>query len=223
MTGNPVRAEMLAVDRAAGGVDARRRLGVPDDRRLLVVYGGSLGAERLNRATADACRRWGGRGDLAVRHVLGDRDWERSGGVCVPAAGRRLLYQPVRYENDLPTCLAAADLVVARAGASTVAELTAVGVPSLLVPLPGAPGDHQSANARRLAAAGAAAVCADAELDGARLVALVDELLADPAAAGAHGGGRRRPRPAGRRRRRGRPRRGPRPPPAPDSPAGPGR
>ena len=116
VTGNPVRTEMLAVDRAADGADARRRLGVPDDRRLLVVYGGSLGAEHLNRATADACRRWGGRGDLAVRHVLGDRDWERSGGACVPAAARRLLYQPVRYEDDLPTCLAAADLVVARAG-----------------------------------------------------------------------------------------------------------
>jgi UDP-N-acetylglucosamine--N-acetylmuramyl-(pentapeptide) pyrophosphoryl-undecaprenol N-acetylglucosamine transferase len=179
VTGNPVRAEMLAADRAAGGAGARRRLGVPDGRRLLLVYGGSLGAERLNRATVDACRRWAGRGDLAVRHVLGDRDWARARGARAALAGQPLLYQGVRYEDDLPTCLAAADLVVARAGASTVAELTAVGVPSLLVPLPGAPGDHQTANARRLAAAGAAVACADAELDGARLVVLVDELLAD--------------------------------------------
>lgn len=196
LTGNPVRTEMLAVHRPADGAGARRRLGVPDGRRLVLVYGGSLGAERLNRAAAEACRRWSERDDLAVRHVLGDRGWGRQQAPCAAPDRPGLLYQPVRYEDDLPTCLAAADLVVARAGASTVAELTAVGVPSLLVPLPGAPGDHQTANARHLEAVGAAVVCADGELDGARLVALVDELLADPArldrmAAAAAGLGRR--------------------------------
>jgi len=181
VTGNPVRAEMLAVDRAADGAGARRRLGVPEGRRLVLVYGGSLGAERVNRAAAGACGRWRDRVDLAVRHVVGDRDWERFFASCSVPSTSGLRYQIVRYEDDLPTCLAAADLVVARAGASTVAELTAVGVPSVLVPLPGAPGDHQTANARRLSDAGAAVVCPDADLDGARLVALVDGLLADPA------------------------------------------
>ena len=196
VTGNPVRAEMLAVDRAIDGPDARRRLDVPDGRRLVLVYGGSLGAERVNRAAADACGLWRDRDDLAVRHVLGDRDWERLGASRPTAPASGLRYQPVRYEDELPTCLAAADLVVARAGASTVAELTVVGVPSVLVPLPGAPGDHQTANARRLSDAGAAVVCADGDLDGPRLVALVDGLLADPPrldrmAAAAAGLGRR--------------------------------
>jgi UDP-N-acetylglucosamine--N-acetylmuramyl-(pentapeptide) pyrophosphoryl-undecaprenol N-acetylglucosamine transferase len=89
-------------------------------------------------------------------------------------------YRPVRYEDRMPLLLAAADLLVCRAGATTVAELTAVGAPALLVPLPGAPGDHQTANARVVADAGGAVLVADGVLDGARLVADVDALLADP-------------------------------------------
>jgi UDP-N-acetylglucosamine:LPS N-acetylglucosamine transferase len=75
--------------------------------------------------------------------------------------------------------LSAADVAVQRAGASTVSELTVVGVPAVLIPLPGAPGDHQAANARRLAEAGAAVVIRDDELDAARLSAQLDALLGD--------------------------------------------
>jgi UDP-N-acetylglucosamine--N-acetylmuramyl-(pentapeptide) pyrophosphoryl-undecaprenol N-acetylglucosamine transferase len=75
---------------------------------------------------------------------------------------------------------AAADLLICRAGASTVAEIVAVGIPSVMVPLTGAPGDHQTANARSLERAGAAVMVADPELDGARIVAEVDRLLDDP-------------------------------------------
>ena len=79
----------------------------------------------------------------------------------------------------MATVYAAADLVVSRAGATTVAELAAVGMPAVLVPLPGAPGDHQTANARRLEAAGGAVLVSDGELDATRLVAEVDALLED--------------------------------------------
>ena len=75
---------------------------------------------------------------------------------------------------------AAADVMVGRAGASSVAELAVVGVPSVLIPLPGAPGDHQTANARRLEAVGAAVVIPDAECDAARLGAELDAILSDP-------------------------------------------
>jgi UDP-N-acetylglucosamine--N-acetylmuramyl-(pentapeptide) pyrophosphoryl-undecaprenol N-acetylglucosamine transferase len=75
--------------------------------------------------------------------------------------------------------LGAADVAVQRAGASTVSELAVAGVPAILVPLPGAPGDHQSANAHRLAAAGAAVVIPDDELDAARLATELDRLLGD--------------------------------------------
>jgi len=180
VTGNPVRAEILAVDRSsAGRTAARTGLGLPDDRRLVAVFGGSLGALRLNNAVLGALGTWAERDDLSVRHVVGERDWALVTGrvPALPAGG--LVYQPVRYDDERELSLAAADLVVSRAGGNTVAELAAVGMPSVLVPLPGAPGDHQSANARYLSEAGAAILVPDDLLSAARLLGEVDGLLAD--------------------------------------------
>ncbi len=183
VTGNPVRPEILAVDRSpAGRAAARVALGLPEGRRVLCVFGGSLGALRLNTAVFGALAAWAARGDLAVRHVVGERDWsmvgERADGDALRAG---VFYQPVRYDNQRELSLGAADLVVSRAGGNTVAELAAVGVGSVLVPLPGAPGDHQTANAQALVDGGAAVLVADAGMTAARLVADVDLLLGDPA------------------------------------------
>ena len=181
LTGNPVRPEVLAVDRSHGRDDARRTLGVPLSRRMVAVFGGSLGARRINEATFAAATRWAPRSDLAVRHIVGRRDWPmvEASAPALPDDG--LMYEPVEYEERMDLVLAAADLAVCRAGATSVAELAVVGLPAVLVPLPGAPGDHQTANARHQADAGAAVLVSDAELDGARLAAEVDALLADPA------------------------------------------
>jgi UDP-N-acetylglucosamine--N-acetylmuramyl-(pentapeptide) pyrophosphoryl-undecaprenol N-acetylglucosamine transferase len=89
-------------------------------------------------------------------------------------------YRLVGYEPAMPDLLAAGDLVIARAGASTVAEFAAIGVPSILVPLPGSPGDHQTKNASGFQAAGAAVMVADAECTGEKLAEAVAPLLADP-------------------------------------------
>ena len=184
VTGNPVRPEILAVDRSPGGrAAARLALGLPEERRVLAVFGGSLGALRLNTAVFGALASWSGRDDLAVRHVVGERDWSMV-GERASAAGA-VFYQPVRYDNQRELSLAAADLVVSRAGGNTVAELAAVGVPSVLVPLPGAPGDHQTANARALVDGGAAVLVADVDMTAARLVADVESLLGDPGRLGA--------------------------------------
>ncbi|MPY95225.1 MAG: undecaprenyldiphospho-muramoylpentapeptide beta-N-acetylglucosaminyltransferase [Acidimicrobiia bacterium] len=180
VTGNPVRPEVLAVDAAADRAPARAALGVGEDRFLVVVFGGSLGARRLNMAAAEARELWRDRQDLALRHLVGDRDWPEFEASQAAPAGGRLQYVAVPFEEDMPRALVAADLVVCRAGASSVAELCAVGVPAVLVPLPGAPGDHQTANARVLAEAGAALLVPDAELDGARLAAVVESLLSRP-------------------------------------------
>jgi undecaprenyldiphospho-muramoylpentapeptide beta-N-acetylglucosaminyltransferase len=192
VTGNPVREEVRAVDRSAAGRRAARdALGLPLDRSVVVVFGGSLGARRINQAVLDALPAWTDRSDLTVYHVVGERDWELvTSSVPAPigagaasganAQAQALDYHPVRYEDRMPLLLAAADLFVCRAGATTVAELTTVGAPSVLVPLPGAPGDHQTANARVVADAGGAVLVADALLDGPRLVAEVDALLAEP-------------------------------------------
>jgi UDP-N-acetylglucosamine--N-acetylmuramyl-(pentapeptide) pyrophosphoryl-undecaprenol N-acetylglucosamine transferase len=185
VTGNPVRPEILAVDRsAAGRAAARAALGLPADRRVLAVFGGSLGALRLNTAVLGALEPWGGRHDLALRHVVGERDWSMVTGrvgeePSTGASGGGLFYQPVRYDDQRELSLAAADLVVSRAGGNTIAELAAVGMPSVLVPLPGAPGDHQTANAAALGGAGAAVVVRDAEMTATRLVQEVEALLGD--------------------------------------------
>jgi UDP-N-acetylglucosamine--N-acetylmuramyl-(pentapeptide) pyrophosphoryl-undecaprenol N-acetylglucosamine transferase len=95
--------------------------------------------------------------------------------------GDTLGYQLLRYEDRMPELYAATSIAVCRAGATTVAELAAAGVPSILVPLPGAPGDHQTRNAQALVDVGAAVLVPDAECTGARLAAVLEPLLADPA------------------------------------------
>jgi len=180
LTGNPVRQEVQGVNREGSRSAARAALGVEDGRRMIAVLGGSLGAVQINRAVFEAVRRWADRGDLAVRHVVGRRDWQELAHLRPDLSGAALDYRAVPYEDDMPGVYAAADLVVGRAGASSVAELAVVGLASVLVPLPGAPGDHQTANASQLAALGGAVLVPDPEMDGSRMVAEVEKLLGVP-------------------------------------------
>lgn len=180
LTGNPVRDEVQSVDRARDRSAARSALGLSSERRLVVVAGGSLGAARINRAAFEAARRWSDRDDLAVHHVVGRRDWQELANLRPDLSEASLEYRAVEYEEDMPGLYAAADLVVGRAGASSVAELAVVGLPSVLIPLPGAPGDHQTANAAGLVAAGGAVMVPDDELDGTRMVTEVGGLLDNP-------------------------------------------
>ncbi len=176
LTGNPVRAEVLAVDRSpAGRAAAKAALGLPLERVVIGVSGGSLGARRLNGAVRDLAEAWSERTDVAIHHAVGRRDWS---SFTSPAPGR-LHYRAVEYEDRMDLVLTAADLWVGRAGGSTCAELGVAGVPAVLVPLPGAPGDHQTANARAMASAGAAVVLADADCTGARLAEVLEPLLVD--------------------------------------------
>jgi len=200
VTGNPVRRAVREVaesgDRARYRSEARATLGI-NDHPFVVVFGGSLGARRINQALVRAVQDWAG-GPVVVEHVVGSRGWMEglAGGVSVGATPERAVapapgveYRAVEYEVDMPTVLCAADLVVCRAGATSVAELSALGVPSILVPLPGAPGDHQTANARYLEDAGGALLIPDLELDGDRLGVEMAALLTDVGrlAAMAHG------------------------------------
>jgi UDP-N-acetylglucosamine:LPS N-acetylglucosamine transferase len=179
VTGVPVRADMARLQRGpAERRQARRRLGLPEQARVVAVSGGSLGSRRINQATVELARLWSGRQDVAIRHVVGRRDWERFRSAGPPAGS--LVYQQVPYEEDMASLYAAADIAVQRAGANTVAELALAGVPSVLVPLPGSPGDHQGANARAMAVAGGAVVVADGDLDGARLAQELETLFAEP-------------------------------------------
>ena len=187
LTGNPVRGEVQRVNRDNDRSGARASLEIGEGRRLVVVAGGSLGAARINRAAFEAVRHWADREDLAVHHVIGRRDWKELAHLRPDLSHAALDYNAVEYEMDMPKVYAAADLVVGRAGASSVAELAVVGLPSVLVPLPGAPGDHQTANAAHLAAVGGAVMVPDAEMDGTRMVDEVESLLKVPGLLGAMG------------------------------------
>ena len=167
VVGNPVRAELFAAPRQPRA----------DGRTQLLVFGGSLGALSINRATVAAAERWSDRSDLAIHHVVGRRDWPT---LERPAATGALAYEAVEYEDDMPGQLARADLVVCRGGSGTLFELAATGRPALIVPSLVTTGGQQLANAERVAATGGAVVVRDDELDGDRLVAEVDALLADP-------------------------------------------
>jgi len=169
VTGNPVRSEVSATRRA------------PVTPTLVAVVGGSLGAGRLNDAALDLYDRWRTRADVAVHHITG----QRNEAACRErlAALRRpddlLDYELVGYEEHMERIYAGAAVLVCRAGAVTVAELATTGTPSVLVPLPGAPDDHQTRNARALVDAEAGVLVPDGELDGRRLQVELEGLLAD--------------------------------------------
>lgn len=198
VTGTPVRPELRSLDRSEAGREAARaELGLPSRRQTVVAFGGSLGARRINGAVAALAGRWSERETTSIYHVAGRRDFTQFALKQPPLAGEggergKLDYRVVPFEERMPDLYRAADLCVCRAGAITVAELLLAGVPALLVPLPGAPRDHQTRNAEALVAVGAAVLVPDAECDGERLAREIENLLGDAdrlAAMGAAGRG----------------------------------
>jgi UDP-N-acetylglucosamine--N-acetylmuramyl-(pentapeptide) pyrophosphoryl-undecaprenol N-acetylglucosamine transferase len=177
LTGNPVRSEITGVCRA------EREQRLPGLPVVVAVVGGSLGAARLNEAALGLYERWRPRSDVAVHHVTGPRDLgacrERLDEMRRPDDG--LSYTLVGYEEHMERVYEKAAVLVCRAGAVTVAELAATGTPAVLVPLPGAPNDHQTRNAEALVGVGAAVLVPDAALDAARLDNELAPMVADPA------------------------------------------
>ncbi|HEY4000810.1 MAG TPA: undecaprenyldiphospho-muramoylpentapeptide beta-N-acetylglucosaminyltransferase [Candidatus Xenobia bacterium] len=174
VTGNPVRADILARTRE----DGRRRLDLPADEFCLLVTGASQGARSINEAILQALPLWKDQA-LTVLHLTGKAHHAdiqaRAQGLV---NGGRMTYRPIAYLEDMASAYAAADLVVARAGATTLAEVTSRGLPGVYVPYPFAADNHQEKNARRLEARGAALVLPDREV-GDRLAACVLELCKD--------------------------------------------
>jgi UDP-N-acetylglucosamine--N-acetylmuramyl-(pentapeptide) pyrophosphoryl-undecaprenol N-acetylglucosamine transferase len=179
VTGRPVPRAVLEADPTV----ARRRFGIPEPADCVTIVGGSLGARSINLAAFDAFTRLSRGlphdhvGEPWILHVAGRRDY--------PELRRRWSdqgsperYALIQYEPNLGDVLAAADLVVARAGGS-VMEIAAAGRPAILIPYPQATRDHQTTNARWMADGGAAVVIPDRELTPQRLNAAIAELLAD--------------------------------------------
>ena len=166
-TGVPVRASLTALPPRA---QAAARLGLDPSRRTLLAIGGSLGAARINDAIA-----WfdldGVPAGWQILLLAGARDARRMREECADEPSIHV----VAYLDDPSDAFAVADLIVARAGASTLAELAAVGVPAILVPYPFASDDHQRANALSVVQRGAAIVVDDAALDGPLLAGLLSD------------------------------------------------
>ena len=172
LTGTPVRAEFL---RPLPAPDARLALGLEPGATTIVVFGGSQGARSLNEAVAGLASQGLPQG-WQVLLVSGERDFDGVQRRIAAAGSARV--RVVRYLDDPRPAFAAADLVVARAGASTLAELAATGTPALLVPYPYATDDHQTENAAVVERAGAARVVADRDLSERRLHAELEAALA---------------------------------------------
>ncbi|GAB2988963.1 undecaprenyldiphospho-muramoylpentapeptide beta-N-acetylglucosaminyltransferase [Nocardioides montaniterrae] len=175
--GLPIRRMVSTLDRAALRDEARAFFGLDIERPTLVVTGGSQGAWRLNRAIAGASAALGAAG-VQVLHVVGPKGTEDPEWVEPVRSG--VPYVVVPYVDRMDYALAAADLMVCRAGASSVSEAAAVGVPAIFVPLAIGNGE-QALNAKPVVDAGGALLRADADFDADYVADIVPELANDPA------------------------------------------
>ena len=177
VTGNPVRQSVIRADRAEG----RRNLGIPKDATMLLVFGGSLGARHLNQGVAALKSKLLSRKDLCVIHSTGKGEYDSVVQELALTQDEAARWRVMPYIDRMGEALAAADLVLSRAGASSVAEIAALAVPSMLVPYPFATADHQTTNARYLVDAGAAVLLPDEKIDAPEFEGDLLGLIDDPA------------------------------------------
>lgn len=179
VVGMPVRREFLYGDRAA----ARRELGIGDEPVVLSAFG-SLGAKVMNQTMAELFRLEKQDG-FPFRHIhaTGSFGWEwmpglvKEKGIDLSATDR---IQMVEYFYNMPTLMAAADVIISRAGASTCNEIGAAGLPCILIPSPNVTNNHQEKNARLLEARGGAVVMVEKDTSPEKVYAAINALLADP-------------------------------------------
>lgn len=177
-TGMPLAPALAHMDRVALRAEARSAYGLSDDLVAILVMGGSLGALRLNELALGLAGRWKGRTDVRILLKAG-RDHMESTQRKLAELGAEHLVDAMAFLDRMELAYAAADVAITRAGAGTVAELPAAGLPAVLIPYPHAPGDHQTLNAQPLVNAGAAYVVADAEAQPDRVGPMLEELIED--------------------------------------------
>ena len=178
VTGTPVRGEFSCYTKDS----AKAQLGLPVDQPLVVSVWGSLGAGYMNQVVTDMIPKLRGRNDFRLIHSAGSMYYKKVCETLNETAPDRAAYGvDVReYIYDMPRVMAAADLIMCRAGASTLSELTYMGKPVIIVPSPNVTNNHQEKNARVLERAGGAKVLLEGEFDADSLLTAVGELLTDP-------------------------------------------
>ncbi len=177
LTGLPVRGEMLRADRDF----ARAEMGIKDDEKLILSMGGSLGAKAINEAMVELISAKADEKNCRFLHSMGRY------GLWVPdkleekgvdlASHKNIEIR--EYISDMDRCMSAADMIICRAGASTLSEIEALGKASILIPSPNVAENHQYHNAMALVNNSAALIIEEKDLTGEKIIALADELLKD--------------------------------------------
>jgi UDP-N-acetylglucosamine--N-acetylmuramyl-(pentapeptide) pyrophosphoryl-undecaprenol N-acetylglucosamine transferase len=183
VTGNPVREDILELAGNDDQAAARRHFDLAEDRTTVLIFGGSQGARSLNNAAVESYGLWQDADRVQILHAAGAKlhgeaaaAWDRA-----RATGTGPRVRCLDFIDDMGKAYTAADIIVCRAGATSIAELTVLGKPAVLVPYPHATRDHQLHNARALAHVGGAAVIEDDDLSAERLVATVQPWITDEA------------------------------------------
>ncbi len=176
LTGNPVRRSVLSSTRDA----SRRELGIPEDALMLLVFGGSLGARHVNTAVCALKDRLLGVEGLHIMHVTGPKELETVKGALSLSAEEAKRWEVMGYQDRMGAAMAACDMVVSRAGATSLAEISARRIPALLVPFPYATEDHQTTNARAYVERGAAHMIADADVETPEFARLLFDMIERP-------------------------------------------
>lgn len=178
LCGNPVRDDFKHIDRQV----MRERLGLADDAVMVLAMGGSQGAVAINGAMRAVTAHYAGRPQVQLYQLTGKKQWEvvtRALDADHIPWGDGTNCRLLAYSNEMPTLMGAADLIIGRSGASSIAEMAASGTPCILIPYPYAAGDHQKFNAVAMARAGAAIVIEEKDLSGRGLIAAAEALIGD--------------------------------------------
>ncbi|MEG2896700.1 MAG: glycosyltransferase, partial [Eubacterium sp.] len=178
LSGNPVRTVYKKTDRKA----LRMKLGLKENQKMVVIMGGSQGAGSINDAAVTFIAKNRGRTDRVIYHLTGKNQYNKVLENLKESSVKLEKYASIHilpYSDDVHTLIGAGDLVVSRSGAMSVAEIAAVGIPSIFVPYPMAAGNHQEFNARVITDNGGGVLIYDGELKGALLTETIDHLLED--------------------------------------------
>lgn len=176
-TGNPRASEVVLAKSDQGFAS----LSLKPQTSFVLIVGGSIGAKAINNAVVELVPMMDKLPDVHFVFVTGDRFYEEAANrieQILPDIAARVKVMP--YINNMPEVLSAASLVISRAGASSLAEITALGKPSILIPSPNVTNNHQEANARSLADAGAAVMIVERQLTGELLFSHIQKIMSDP-------------------------------------------
>src|SRR5579875_1450871 len=172
-TGNPRASEVIGQD----GIKGRLSAGLSTTKPSVLIFGGSRGARPINEAVIQALPEFAGK-SYQVLYITGDVHYENvKKEVELVGNPENVLIKP--FIHNMPEVLAGIDLVVSRAGATTLAEITSLGIPSILIPSPYVTNNHQEKNAKSLSDQGAAQVLLEKDLTGSKLTETIDRILLD--------------------------------------------